>query len=151
MDFEKLVAFIKAARETATDEVALQAKELYPLFDNIKGTWQKKGFKCRFEVDGVMHLFKLTCEDQTEQGTYIAENYTPTDAAAIWTAIDETHAGTLEDPIPAAAGMAYEYGKYYTEGETIYLCNREGGKEGDVYRLDFLPSALIGHYFEVVE
>ena len=65
--------------------------------------------------------------------------------------INVTHAGTLEDPIPASAGMEYEYGKYYIEGETIYRCNRQGGKDGDKYTLDYLPSQLVGHYFEVVE
>lgn len=147
-DFNSLVAYCKASRETVTDDVALKAKELYPSFDQIKGTYQKKGARCTYEVDGELFLFKLTCEDQTAEGTYIVENWTPKDTPAIWTGIDETHKGTLEDPIPAVRGMEYEYGKYYIEGETVYLMNREvpNGK----IKLDYLPSQLVGHYFEIV-
>ena len=43
MKYEDLVAFIKQARETATDETALKAKELYKTFDQIKGgVFQRK-------------------------------------------------------------------------------------------------------------
>ena len=62
-----------------------------------------------------------------------------------------THAGTIDDPIPAVAGMEYVYGKYYIEGETIYICKRTGEAEGGTIVLQFLPSALVGQYFEVVE
>ena len=148
---EKLVAFLRASRETVDDQTALRAKELYPMYENIVGTYQKKGFRCRYKTGGKTYLYKLTCEDQTEQGTYIAENYTPVDAASIWTGIDETHDGTLADPIPAAAGgMDYVYGLYYIEGGTIYLCTRTGCVDGETISLDYLPSALVGHYFEIV-
>lgn len=148
--YKELVEFLSEARETADNQVALKVKELYPLYDDIKGTYQKKGFRCRYEVNGEMHLYKLTCEDQTEQGTFIVENWTPADAASIWTAIDETHSGTLENPIPAVSGMEYEYGKYYLDEGKIYLCKRTGEPDGKVVRLDYLPSELIGQYFEVV-
>ena len=151
MNKNELVAFIKQTRDAATDEIALQGMELYPLFDDIKGTYQKKGFKCRYEVNSEMHLYKLTCEDQTEQGTFIVENWTPTEAASIWTAIDETHAGTYEDPIPAVAGMEYEYGKYYVEDDVVYLMNRKGMADGESIVLQHMPSQLVGHYFEIVE
>ena len=59
--------------------------------------------------------------------------------------------GTIDDPIPAAAGMEYIYGKYYIEGETVYICKRIGEAEGGTIVLQFLPSALVGQYFEVVE
>ena len=70
---------------------------------------------------------------------------------ALWTAIDVTHAGTIDDPIPAVAGMEYVYGKYYIEGETIYICKRTGEAEGGTIVLQFLPSQLVGQYFEIVE
>ena len=150
MNHSELVAFLRSAKETADDNTALVGMDLYPHFDSIKGTYQKKGTRCRYEVNGIMALFKLTCEDQTAEGTLIVENWTPTSAASIWTAIDVTHAGTLEDPIPAVAGMEYEYGKYYIEDGTIYLMNRAGMSEGETVTLHYLPSQLIGQYFEVV-
>ena len=58
---------------------------------------------------------------------------------------------TIDDPIPAVAGMEYVYGKYYIEGETAYICKRTGEAEGGMIVLQFLPSQLVGQYFEVVE
>ena len=149
-DFESLVAFIKASRETADDQTALKAKELYPLFEKIKGTYQKKGARCTYEIDGKLFLFKLTCEDQTEQGTLILENWTPKDAASIWTAIDEEHKGTLEDPIPAVRGMEYTKGLYYIEDGKIYLMNRKGMADGEKIPLQYMPSELVNQYFALV-
>ena len=42
---------------------------------------------------------------------------------AIYRPIDQTHAGTLEDPIPWAYGMDSEQGKYYSYNGKVYLCN----------------------------
>lgn len=148
--FKKFTDGLRKMTPEVSDNVALNNMNLYPLFDAIKGTYQKKGCRCRFEVNGTMFLFKLTCEDQTEQGTYIVENWTPTDAPSIWTAIDITHAGTLEDPIPAVAGMEYTKGLYYIEDGVIYLMNRVGMEDGEKITLYYLPSQLVGQYFEVV-
>lgn len=149
MNKQELINYVRAAREAVDDRTALTGMDLYPHFDDIKGTYQHKGARCRYEVNGKMHLFKLECEDQTDEGTLIVENWTPTDASSIWTAINITHAGTIEDPIPAVAGMEYEYGKHYIEDGTIYLMNRQGMIEGEKIALAYLPSQLIGHYFEV--
>lgn len=42
---------------------------------------------------------------------------------AIYRPIDETHAGTQEDPIPFVYGMDTEQGKYYSYNGKLYLCN----------------------------
>lgn len=151
MNWDGLIDYIRATRGVADDQTALKAKDLYLPFYRIKNTWQKKGARCRYEVNGKEFLFKLTCENQTEQGTYILENWNPVDAASIWTAIDETHAGTLKDPIPATRSMEYIYGKYYLDEGKIYLCKRTGEPDGKVIRLDYLPSELVGQYFELVQ
>lgn len=65
--------------------------------------------------------------------------------ASLWQRIDLEHAGTKADPIPAALNMIYYKDKYYLEGTTLYKCTRNS----DV-ALQYMPSALIGHYFEVV-
>lgn len=150
MKHAEFVKFLRSARMTADDQTAVKAMELYPLFDNIKGTYQKKGFRCRHEVNGQMNLYKLSCDDATEQGTLIVENWNPVDAQAIWTAIDIEHVGTLDDPIPAARGMEYVKGKYYAENDVIYLMNRVGMQDGESVVLQYLPSELIGQYFEAV-
>lgn len=151
MTHAELVKFMKAARLTADDQTAVKAMDLYPMFSGIAGTYQKKGFRCRYEVNGQMNLYKLSCDDQTADGTLIVENWNPADARAIWTAIDIEHAGTLDDPIPAAAGMEYVKGKYYIENGTIYLMNRAGMQDGESVTLQYLPSQLVGQYFEKVE
>lgn len=130
----------------ADDQMALRSKGLYQPFEEVVNTYQHKGLRVVYQDV----LYKLTCEDQTADGTYVVENWTPTEAASIWTPIDEEHAGTLKDPIPAKKGMEYQWGKYYIEDGKLYFCNRQGGKEGDVYRLDYLPSLLVGQYFELV-
>ena len=151
MKHADLVAFLKAARFTADDQTALTGMELYPTFESVVGTYQKKGARVRYDVNAKTFLFKLTCEDQTENGTLILESWNPVEAKSIWTAIDVTHAGTLDDPIPAVAGMEYTKGLYYTENGVIYLMNRQGMAEGESITLYYLPSQLVGQYFEVVE
>ena len=64
--------------------------------------------------------------------------------------IDAGHAGTIDNPIPAARGMEYEYGKYYLDPEDgkTYLFKR--GEETGSIVLYYLPHELIGQYFEEV-
>ena len=64
--------------------------------------------------------------------------------------INTSSPGTIDDPIPAARGMEYEYGKYYLdpEDEKTYLCKR--GEETGSIVLYYLPHELIGQYFEEV-
>ena len=70
-------------------------------------------------------------------------------AKEIRTSIDNV-TGTIDDPIPAARGMGYEYGKYYLDPEDkkTYLCKR--GEETGSIVLYYLPHELIGQYFEEV-
>ena len=62
--------------------------------------------------------------------------------------INTSSPGTIDDPIPAARGMEYEYGKYYLDPEDgkKYLCKR-GNETGSIV-LYYLPHELIGQYFE---
>lgn len=77
-------------------------------------------------------------------------DWTPDQTPAMWAVVDVDHAGTLDDPIPAARGMDYIYGKYYSDPEDgkIYLCKREGEEPGGTINLQYLPHELIGQYFE---
>lgn len=50
--------------------------------------------------------------------------------------------GTIDNPIPAASGMIYYEGKYYSEGDKIYLCTRDSE-----IQIPYVPSQLIGIYF----
>ena len=69
----------------------------------------------------------------------------PENAASLWEQINETHAGTEDDPIPYDGNMALESGKYYIQDYTIYLCTRDTGNP--VYNA---LSELVGIYVETV-
>lgn len=79
-------------------------------------------------------------------------DWTPDKTPALWAVIDAEHAGTQDDPIPAARGMEYEYGKYYLDGEDgkVYLCERTGEQAGGKITLQYLPHELVGQYFTEV-
>lgn len=49
----------------------------------------------------------------------------PVNAASLWEQINETHDGTIDDAIPYDCNMALVNGKYYTQNNVIYLCNRD--------------------------
>lgn len=152
-DQELVKASIVVARANAqalTDGQAVQAKAIYDKFDDLvklKYTAEKKGFKFRDGDD----LWKTAQDNVTFQAQYRPGQGTE----SLYTHIDEAHAGTREDPIPAKANMEYEYGKYYSEGDAIYICKRGGVEDpesmyGQKVTLQYLPSALVGQYFEQV-
>ena len=74
-------------------------------------------------------------------------DWTPDVTPALWKVIDVEHAGTFDDPIPAARNMEYKNGLYYSDSEDgkIYLCNRDTG-----IAVAYMPHELVGHYFEAV-
>lgn len=79
-------------------------------------------------------------------------DWTPDKTPNLWAVIDAEHAGTQDDPIPAARGMEYEYGKYYLDGEDgkTYKCERIGEAAGGKIVLQYLPHELVGQYFTEV-
>lgn len=53
--------------------------------------------------------------------------------------------GTLENPISWSGSGVLVNGKYYKDGDVIYLCNRDSGNE-----VTYPLSALVGLYVEIV-
>lgn len=70
----------------------------------------------------------------------------PENAASLWDQINETHAGTMDDPIPYSGNMALESGKYYIQDYVIYRCTRD--TINPVYNA---LADLVGLYVEVAE
>lgn len=102
---------------TVDDNTALRMKQFYPDFDSIIGKEVEKGFKFR-------HGDKLWSVAQPE--LTILSHYVPgAGMESLYTKVNETHAGTLADPIPYDGNMALENGKHYSQNSTIYLCNRD--------------------------
>lgn len=126
------------AGEMLTDEQAVMVKTIYKTWASLVeiGYKAKQGY--RFTHNG--DLFKTAQPEYTFVATY-EPNTEGTES--LFTRIDETHAGTIDDPIPAVAGMEYVEGLIYVEDGKLYRCTRGGV----IY---YLPSALVGHYFEEV-
>ena len=74
----------------------------------------------------------------------------PPAVPALWVVINTSSPGTIDDPIPAARGMEYTYGLYYTDSEDgkLYLCQRIGEATGGTVVLQYMPHELVGQYFE---
>ena len=111
-----LVSQIRA--QTLDDAQALTVKAIYPMWAEVIGQTVKQGFK--FLCNDI--LYKVIQPD----GLTIQEQYIPGEGTeSLYAVIDETHAGTKEDPIPYDGNMALENGKYYSQDGLIYLCNRD--------------------------
>ena len=91
-----LVAQMQA--QTFDDERAQAVKILYPQWQDVIGqTVEKKGYK--FVYEDVLYK---TIQDNL----LIQEQYIPGDGTeSMYVVIDETHAGTQENPIPYAGNM----------------------------------------------
>lgn len=105
---------------TVDDNTALRMAEFYPQWKDLIGTTvDKAGFK--FTHNG--QLYKTIPEQHSFQADWVPGEGTE----SLYTRIDETHAGTLTDPIPYSGNMALEAGKYYSQIGKTYLCNRDTG------------------------
>lgn len=125
--------------QSLDDAQALTVKAIYPLWQEVIGQTVKQGFK--FLYNDV--LYKVIQPD----GLTIQEQYIPGEGTeSLYAVIDETHAGTQEDPIPYNGNMALENGKYYSQDGVIYLCNRD--TEIPVYQT---LKDLVGLYVEEVK
>jgi hypothetical protein len=121
-----------------TDAQAAEIPTLFPVWR--AGEAVKQGDRRYYPPTG--KLYKV----REGQGHTTQADWPPDMAASLWEVVDVAHAGTLDDPIPAAANMEYFSGKHYVEAGIIYLCTR--GTEQPIAQL---PSTLVGVYFEVME
>lgn len=124
-----------------TDAQALEVIDLYDEWNGNKvqvydGT-DKEHPQTRVQRLGDLYKCNISHVTQPDWPPELTPN--------MWVRIDVAHAGTIDDPIPAARGMEYEEGKYYLDPEDgkVYLCTR-----GET--LQYLPHELVGHYFEEV-
>ena len=136
---EALRPYIEKAAESLSDNDAVNAVALFPAW--AAGIAVTAGERYQYADK----LYKVVQAHTTQ------EDWTPDVTPAMWAVVDETHAGTLDDPIPAERGMEYEYGKYYLDGEdgNLYLCQRTGEAAGGTIVLQYLPHELVGQYFDL--
>lgn len=118
-----------------TDTQSLEIKELYPEWSSFIGKSLEAGFKVLYKG----RLYKVRQHIAT-----VLENQAPSVyTAALYEEINETAAGTPEDPIPYNGNMELFEGKYYSQNGVTYKCTRSTGQA--VYH-DL--SALVGIYVE---
>lgn len=138
---------IEQAGASLSDGEAAKSPELFPRWANHIGETVKPGDR-RSDMDesGVLHVYRVN----KGQGHTTQENWPPHSTPAVWTIINVDHAGTQDDPIPAARGMEYTYGLYYKDPEDtkLYKCERIGEQSGNKITLQYLPHELVGQYFK---
>ena len=116
---------------TVDDNTALRMLDFYPEW--AEGTAYSVGYKVRKGGK----LWRVVQAHTSQAG------WEPENAASLWEQINETHAGTLDDPIPYSGNMALTAGLYYMQDWVIYKCTRDTGNP--VYHaLD----ELVGLYLE---
>lgn len=139
----QLMSFARMTINTMslTDEQSLECKLLYPEWKEFIGKSLTAGFK-------VLHNNKLYKVRQEVSVVLDQDGYRPGEqgSEALYEEINETHAGTLEDPIPYNNNMELFNGKYYSQYNVIYLCNRDTGQA--VYNN---LADLVGIYVQIVE
>lgn len=145
----RLRPVIEQASASLSDGEAAKSPELFPRWADHIGETVKPGDR-RSDMDGsgVLHVYRVN----KGQGHTTQENWPPHSTPAVWTIINVDHAGTQDDPIPAARGMEYTYGLYYLDSEDgkTYKCERTGEAAGGKIVLQYLPHELVGNYFTAV-
>ena len=118
---------------TVDDNTALRMTEFYP-------EWAvDTEYTIEYKVQRNGKLWRCIQAHTSQAG------WEPENVASLWTEICESHAGTLEDPIPYNGNMALESGKYYSQNSKIYRCTRD--TVNPVYNA---LSDLVGLYVEKI-
>ena len=145
----ELRPMIEQASASLSDGEAAKSPELFPRWADHIGEVVKPGDRrSDTDADGVLRVYKV----REGQGHTTQADWPPHLTPAMWTIINVDHAGTQDDPIPAARGMEYTYGLYYKDPEDtkLYLCERIGEQSGNKIILQYLPHELVGQYFTEV-
>ena len=134
----RMKPYLQKGIQSLDDADALEIATAYPEWDKLIGVTVSNGFKFQYKGE----LYKTRQPEHT-----FAEIYEPgvQGMASLFEVIDETHAGTIDDPIPYNGNMALVEGKYYTQGGKVYFCFRD--TVNPVYNA---LSELVGLYVEEV-
>lgn len=119
-DEDKAKEAMTEAIQKFDDEEAKSVKVLYPEFDTLIGKSVGKDFK----------LVYYNVLYKTAQAITISADNKPGGVGmeSLYTRIDETHAGTGEDPIPYYGNQILEKGKIYVDEEgTLWICTNGSG------------------------
>lgn len=109
--------YVKGATEIE-DTVALEMPDLFQTWEEVLAEKSHQDYGVIINDGGTLYRVVSAggvdpLESQPPHGEGMLAVYRP---------IDQTHAGTLEDPIPWIYGMDCCKGKYYSYNGTVYLC-----------------------------
>lgn len=116
----QMQAAVKLYVQKATDiqdEQALEMPDLFYTWDEVLAAGQELAANTVLNLDGQLYRVVQAVTPQAHQRP------DSEGMLAIYRPIDETHAGTEDDPIPFVYGMDTEQGKYYSYNGKLYLCN----------------------------
>lgn len=121
------------------DEQALEIKDLFLTWEEALAAGKELGANTVLNDGGQLYRVVQAVTPQSHQA--------PSSAGmlAIYRPIDQTHAGTAEDPIPWVYGMDCTTGNYYTHNGTVYLC------KGDMIPCVWEPGSAGLWQWEAVE
>ncbi|MBQ8830852.1 MAG: hypothetical protein IJ017_04590 [Oscillospiraceae bacterium] len=109
----KLRKIIEQAVQSLSDSSALQAVTLHPAWTT------DTAYSADYKVQYGGKLYRCKQAHTSQSG------WEPENVPELWEQINETHAGTLEEPIPYDGNMALVSGLYYVQNDVIYLCTRD--------------------------
>ena len=110
---QKLRPIVEQAMQSIDGNEALTAKALYPQWAVITA------YSVGEKVQRNGKLWRVVQAHTSQTG------WEPENTTSLWEQINETHSGTIDDPIPYEGNMALEKGKYYLQDYEIYLCIRD--------------------------
>lgn len=131
--------YLLKAAQMLDDGDALKVRGIYPTWEELVvlgSVTAEAGYKFTHEGD----LYKCIQPNPTFQESWVPGQGTE----SIYTRIDETHAGTSDDPIPYDGNMELVNGMYYRQDDVTYKCIRDTG--APVFNA---LADLVGIYVEV--
>ena len=130
---KELRAFIIQAAQSLIDADAVKCPELYNEWK--PGIEYAEGYKLRRN--------NRTCV--VAQAHTSQDGWEPENVPALFYFIDETHMGTMEDPIPYDGNMELFADMFYVQNGVTYKCIRSSGTP-----LYHALADLVGTYVEVI-
>lgn len=136
----KMRPIIEQAVQSLPDNDALKTVMMYPTWEKLfekSFVAEQTGYK--FSYNGILYKTR-------QPGYTFVSHYVPgVGTESLFERIDETHVGTIDNPIPYGGNIALESGKYYAQDSVVYLCIRDTGNP--VYHA---LADLVGIYVEEV-
>lgn len=131
--------YLVKAAQMLDDSDSLKVQGIYPTWEELVtlgSVTSEVGYKFTYKGD----LYKCIQSNPGFQASWVPGQGTE----SLYTRIDETHAGTPNDPIPYEGNMALVNGLYYSQSGVVYKCIRDTANP--VYHA---LSDLVGLYVEV--